>query len=469
MAPGGPPGPVAASLLLAVVLLGAASLAPPPPEAFQAGPAASAASFPLPASAAPARRYLLYDVNPPEGFNLRRDVYIRIASLIKTLSKSEPWVLVLPPWGRLYHWQSPVIHQIQIPWFEFFDIPSLNKNIPVIEYEEFLAESGGPFIEQIYVLQNYAEGWKEGTWEEKIDERPCIDQPTYSMDKNKYYRSKRVRFLCFGFSSAALGLPVWQGFPHSPFPISSGTGTVHRKPENGTLTAPPVTRRPSQRSPTFGNEPVPRGWFWGYEETRGLELSCFSVQGSASILAPLLWNTSARSVLLDRAENLLHDHYAGKDYWDTRRSMVFAKHLRVVGDLFRATYLNSTDEKDRTQYIEDWTKMKVKLGTAIGGPYLGVHLRRKDFIWGHRSDVPSIQGAVKKITSLRKLHNLERIFIATDAVTDAWEAAEADRQDPGHSVAAAATPEGERHGAAPNDKCVGHRALPGRKCRRPHE
>lgn len=84
-------------------------------------------------------RYLLYDVNPPEGFNLRRDVYIRIASLLKTLLKSENWVLVLPPWGRLYHWQSPDILQVRIPWSEFFDVPSLNRNIPVIEYEQFLA------------------------------------------------------------------------------------------------------------------------------------------------------------------------------------------------------------------------------------------------------------------------------------------------------------------------------------------
>lgn len=78
-------------------------------------------------------------MNPPEGFNLRRDVYIRIASLLKTLLKREAWVLVLPPWGRLYHWQSPDIHQVRIPWSEFFDLPSLDKNIPVIEYEQFLA------------------------------------------------------------------------------------------------------------------------------------------------------------------------------------------------------------------------------------------------------------------------------------------------------------------------------------------
>lgn len=85
-------------------------------------------------------RYLLYDVNPPEGFNLRRDVYIRMASLVKTLRKEgDDWVLVLPPWGRLYHWQSPNIHQIRIPWGEFFSLTSLQANVPVIEYEEFIA------------------------------------------------------------------------------------------------------------------------------------------------------------------------------------------------------------------------------------------------------------------------------------------------------------------------------------------
>ncbi|XP_054065351.1 GDP-fucose protein O-fucosyltransferase 2 isoform X1 [Rissa tridactyla] len=294
---------------LAVLTLPPFAAAQPPPAALRAGHAASA----LPAvAAAPHTRYLLYDVNPPEGFNLRRDVYIRIASLLKTLLKSENWVLVLPPWGRLYHWQSPDILQVRIPWSEFFDIPSLNRNIPVIEYEQFLAESGGPFIEQIYVLQGYAEGWKEGTWEEKIDERPCIDQLMYSKDKHDYYRS----------------------------------------------------------------------------------------------------------VMLDRAENLLHDHYGGKDYWNTRRSMVFAKHLRVVGDEFRNKYLQSTDEADRTHYKEDWTQMKVKMGTALGGPYLGVHLRRRDFIWGHREDVPSLQGAVKKIRSLLEMHKLEKVFVATDAVEE---------------------------------------------------
>ncbi|XP_058711446.1 uncharacterized protein LOC131587524 isoform X2 [Poecile atricapillus] len=93
-----------------------------------------------------------------------------------------------------------------------------------------MAESGGPFIEQIYLLQGYAEGWKGGTQgEKKIDERSCIDHLMYSRDKHGYYR----------------------------------------------------------------------GWFWGNKETQGLNTSGLSVQGSASIVAPiLLKNSSAHACVL---------------------------------------------------------------------------------------------------------------------------------------------------------------------------
>ena len=59
---------------------------------------------------------------------------------------------------------------------------------------------------------------------------------------------------------------------------------------------------------------------------------------------------------------------------------------------------------------------QVRLGSSLGGPYLGVHLRRKDFIWGHREDVPGLGGAVKRIRSLMESHGLHRVFVATDAV-----------------------------------------------------
>ena len=40
-------------------------------------------------------RYILYDVNPGEGFNLRRDVFMRMAVLVKKLNELFPQKFIL--------------------------------------------------------------------------------------------------------------------------------------------------------------------------------------------------------------------------------------------------------------------------------------------------------------------------------------------------------------------------------------
>ena len=133
------------------------------------------------------KRYLVYDVNPGEGFNLRRDVYMRVANMMKLLREKQNWVLVVPPWRKLYHWRSPV-EQNALPWRTFFDLKSLNRYVPVIEFEDFAQETGASGIDEILYLQGYAEGWKDGHWEEKIDDRDCIDRPVYHKDRDGLYR-----------------------------------------------------------------------------------------------------------------------------------------------------------------------------------------------------------------------------------------------------------------------------------------
>ena len=125
------------------------------------------------------KQYLIYDVNPGEGFNLRRDVYLRAANLVKILNEKSNWTLVVPPWRRLYHWNTHDIEQNAIAWKTFFDMKSLNRYIPVIEFEDFINETGSPAIDQTIYLQRYREGWTNGKWEEKIDERECLDTPVY--------------------------------------------------------------------------------------------------------------------------------------------------------------------------------------------------------------------------------------------------------------------------------------------------
>ncbi len=90
----------------------------------------------------PQSRYLLYSVNPPEGFNLRRDVHMRAVNLVHRLRETENWTLVLPPWPHLYHWRSAV-DQSGLPWRTFFDLGSLNRYVPSVEFEDFLRIGGG--------------------------------------------------------------------------------------------------------------------------------------------------------------------------------------------------------------------------------------------------------------------------------------------------------------------------------------
>ena len=299
-------------------------------------------------------RYLLYDVNPGEGFNLRRDVYMRVCNLVKFLNEDGPWTLVLPPWGRLYHWQTPELRdqQTKIPWENFFDVYSLGMHCPVIEFTQYWGLMGTS-IEQVYYLQRFAEGWKDGKWEEKIEVRDCIDEPRY------------------------------------------------RKDENGQWI----------------------GQFFGYEKTNGKNFDCLSAQSSITTMKTyLLEKTKAKSIFLDRAETLIHGQFSewSKEYWTVRRSMVFAESLRRIGDKFRKDNLDSTDKKDKTELLM-WTKMKREHGYAKGGPYLAVHLRRKDYLYAHGKEVPSIENAAKQIKKYLDKYDLKKVFVATDAKDEEYE------------------------------------------------
>ena len=89
-------------------------------------------------------RFIFYDVNPGEGFNLRRDVFMRVGIMVKKLndqSTKYSYTLVLPPWGPLYHWQSRELGiQSRIPWKDFFDVDSISRYVPVIDLEDFLGK-----------------------------------------------------------------------------------------------------------------------------------------------------------------------------------------------------------------------------------------------------------------------------------------------------------------------------------------
>lgn len=305
-------------------------------------------------SSSPNKRYLLYDCNPGEGFNLRRDVYIRMANLAKDLRKDKPdqdWVLVLPPWGRIrYHWQERGTEQSKIPWKKFFNVESLSLHVPVMEFEDYVEEIGEPKVDEVWYLQRPSDAFKDGKFVETIREEECNDPAAYTSD----------------------------------------------------------------------NEGKIRGWFWGYEETYAKKFKCVSVLGTSKILIKPLngENTTAQSVFVDRGESVMHDMFGGKDYWDARRSMVFAAELQKEAADFRAKYLDSDDERDNTHRPPEWNTPKIKAGTALGGPYIGAHMRRKDFLYARKEAVPTIEMTAKILKDLMIKYEVNKIFVASDGTQE---------------------------------------------------
>ncbi|XP_018347461.1 PREDICTED: GDP-fucose protein O-fucosyltransferase 2 [Trachymyrmex septentrionalis] len=299
------------------------------------------------------KRYILYDVNPAEGFNLRRDVYIRIAVFLRKLierNKEFQWQLILPPWGNLYHWRSRNIgSQERLPWGTFFDITSLQLYIPVIEMYEFVEEyscgNREVQLDRLYILQNDEEMFKTGKFEDKNE---LIDCDHNSL---RYHKLKQHMYT---------------------------------------------------------------GPFWGYSNITARDVKCLKFHGMAQDLSQNLMPTRYRSVMFDRMEIALHDEYGSKEYWRARRSMRYSSELYDIAEDYRKTFLNSMNENDNTERPADWTKEKNRRN-AKGGPYLAVHLRRRDFIMAHKASVPTIMNTALQLQKRMAKLGLTLLFIATDA------------------------------------------------------
>ncbi|CAH2987719.1 unnamed protein product [Chilo suppressalis] len=116
-------------------------------------------------------KQIFYDVNPPEGFNLRRDVYMRFAIMLSDARKRGrvDWRLVLPPWHNLYHWRSSSAKSKQQPWSSYFDIESLKSFAPVMELHEVFSEINSNVlkIDTLYVLENFEDPFENGVFQDK--------------------------------------------------------------------------------------------------------------------------------------------------------------------------------------------------------------------------------------------------------------------------------------------------------------
>ena len=92
--------------------------------------------------------------------------------------------------------------------------------------------------------------------------------------------------------------------------------------------------------------------------------------------------------------------------------------MREVADKFREKKLKSTDDKDKTPYAEDWREQVPEEGSALGGPYLSLHMRRGDFTYAHQETVPSIEEIGTEVAKQLKKYKLKKVYLATDGTDE---------------------------------------------------
>lgn len=136
----------------------------------------------------PSAYFLLYDVNPVEGFNLRRDVYIRMAVFVKSLRQRKKYqntFLVLPPFYQLYHWNivttnryrsTEIDHDDIVFWNHFFDLESMKRYTSVIDMWEYFAIMKNCFgaksnvrLDHVFRLKHFESMFSSRKFEEKFE------------------------------------------------------------------------------------------------------------------------------------------------------------------------------------------------------------------------------------------------------------------------------------------------------------
>lgn len=317
--------------------------------------------------------YLLYDVNISEGFNLRRDVYIRMAVFVRRLRRRKRFRnvrLVLPPWPRLYHWHSHGLGQTDLMWRNFFDLDSLRRYAPVLDYDEFVAE----------------------------------------------YRR-------FGMPAPPY-VHVSQAFRLTHYEIMQEQGVFRDKYER--ITANANDDANGQRIEACNENSISGGPLLQQRLLRYGRYHCVRFQGSAGLLERMLREAidedtagvedvdDMRVYAVLSAETVLHDNWGDEHFWLARRSMRFAPFLNRVAADFRLVSLSTTDTTAGVQRPAMWELERPKRD-ARGGDYLCAHLRRGDFVRSRESTTPTLKSAAQQIKQLLRAFNLTTVFVASDA------------------------------------------------------
>ncbi|KAG0728709.1 GDP-fucose protein O-fucosyltransferase 2 [Chionoecetes opilio] len=236
----------------------------------------------------------------------------------------------------------------------------------------FSRQAHGPRVDAAYVLQHYEEGWTDGKWDEKYDERPCLGRAAF-----QYQEGEGVWLGAMWGSqltSQTFSCVSVQGRASSIIPLLTKDASSSRSIYIG-------------RAETLLHDEYGGEWYW-----RARRSMRFAVH---------LYDEAARY----RAEHLASsDGQDGTpvtpDWRDTRvRQQRQASRSTII--FLKIFFLSCT--------IPSTAKR------GKGGPYIAVHLRRNDFVQARGEEVPSLGKAAEQIKELLRQQNLTSVFIATDA------------------------------------------------------
>lgn len=155
--------------------------------------------------------FIMYSVNPVEGFNLRRDVYLRMAIFLMNLKTIESYSnarLVLSPFTHLYHWKSH-FRQSNMFWNHFFDLDSLKLYTDVIDMWEFFdivhknMKRDSLQISEVYVLQHFETMFESGVFVDKFEETACSLNEYDNYHFLEYYNITEKTITCLNFQGSA--------------------------------------------------------------------------------------------------------------------------------------------------------------------------------------------------------------------------------------------------------------------------
>lgn len=235
---------------------------------------------------APRTRYLLYTVNGGEGFNLARDVFVRVSALWRHLAATRPherWVVVLPPFTNP-HWRDGQ----DKAWGDFFDVEALGAETAVIELEDFLLR--------------HAIAGADGRWRRRTS---VLDAAVPSGDSSIGALESLVDHV--------LHLQFWMPPDGAWEPRVAPTDCDFGTYPGGKFWQDPVTGEWHGRMFGLGDRITAR------------RLTCYDAFGDATVLADTLVALEGDVILVARFERLLHVDFGSAAYWSTRRSMIFAE------------------------------------------------------------------------------------------------------------------------------------------------